>query len=297
MLPMEFEPERAFTTSIGWDDPRTEEGELLWPERFAEEQVEVLKKRLGPWKAAGQLQQRPEPKGGGIIKRDWWQLHDAPHFPQFDYVLASLDTAFTTKQENDFSALTVWGIFTSDTVAQPSKQVIRGERLVNVDPREYGNQAPKVMLMNAWQERLELHDLVMRVQKSCKEMKVDRLLIEDRAAGHSVAQELRRLFGHEDFAVQLVNPGAIDKVSRVYAIQHIFAEGMVFAPNRQWAEMTITQCAAFPRVKFDDIVDTTAQALTYMRRAGLLTRSAEHIADVGESLKHRGAPPANLYGI
>lgn len=297
MLPMEFEPERSVVTSIGWEDPRTEAGELLWPERFATEQVEVLKKRLGPWKAAGQLQQRPEPKGGGIIKRDWWQLHDAPHFPQFDYVLASLDTAFTTKQENDFSALTVWGIFTTDTVAQPSKQVIRGERLVNIDPRDYGNQAPKLMLMNAWQERLELHDLVQRVAKTCKEMKVDRLLIEDRAAGHSVAQELRRLFGYEDFAVQLVNPGAIDKVARVYAIQHIFAEGMVFAPDRQWAEMTIAQCTAFPRGKHDDIMDTASQALTYMRRAGLLTRSSEHISEVGESLKHRGAPPANLYGI
>jgi predicted phage terminase large subunit-like protein len=297
MLPMEFEPERAFTTSIGWDDPRTEEGELLWPERFAEEQVEVLKKRLGPWKAAGQLQQRPEPKGGGIIKRDWWQLHDAPHFPQFDYVVASLDTAFTTKQENDFSALTVWGIFTSDTVAQPSKQVIRGERLINVDPREYGNQAPKVMLMNAWQERLELHDLVMRVQKSCKEMKVDRLLIEDKAAGHSVAQELRRLFGYDGFAVQLVNPGALDKVARVYAVQHLFAEGMIFAPNRQWAEMTIGQTTTFPRGKHDDLVDTVSQALTHLRQAGMLTRSSEHISEVGESLKHRGAPPASLYGI
>lgn len=297
MLPMEFEPERSFTTSIGWEDPRTEAGELLWPDRFAEEQVEVLKKRLGPWKAAGQLQQRPEPKGGGIIKRDWWQLHDAPHFPQFDYVVASLDTAFTTKQENDFSALTVWGIFTSDTVAQPSKQVIRGERLTNVDPREYGNQAPKVMLMNAWQERLELHDLVMRVQKTCKEMKVDRLLIEDKAAGHSVAQELRRLFGYDGFAVQLVNPGALDKVARVYAVQHLFAEGMIFAPDRQWAEMVISQTSTFPRGKHDDLVDTVSQALTHLRQASMLTRSSEHIAEVGESLRHRGAPPVPLYGI
>lgn len=297
MLPMEYEPERAFVTSIGWEDPRTEAGELLWEERFAAEQVEVLKKRLGPWKAAGQLQQRPEPKGGGIIKRDWWQLHDAPAFPPFDYVVASLDTAFTTKQENDFSALTVWGVFSSDTVAVPSKQVIRGERLVNVDPREYANQSPKVMLMNAWQERLELHDLVMRVQKTCKEMKVDRLLIEDKAAGHSVAQELRRLFGYDGFAVQLVNPGALDKVARVYAVQHLFAEGMIYAPDRQWAEMVIGQCATFPRGKHDDLVDTASQCLTHLRLTNMLTRSSEHIAEIGESLRHRGAPPQSLYGI
>lgn len=297
MLPMEFEPERSFVTSIGWEDPRTEAGELLWPDRFASEQVEVLKKRLGPWKAAGQLQQRPEPKGGGIIKRDWWQLYDAPAFPPFDYIVASLDTAYTTKQENDFSALTVWGIFSSDTVAVPSKQVMRGERLTNIDPRDYAQQSPKVMLMNAWQERLELHDLVQRVAKTCKDMKVDRLLIEDKAAGHSVAQELRRLFGYEDFAVQLVNPGALDKVARVYSVQHLFAEGMIHAPDRQWAEMVIGQCSTFPRGKHDDLVDTVSQALTHLRQLRMLTRSSEHIAEVGESLRHRGAPLVPLYGI
>ena len=297
MLPMEFEPERAMTTSIGWDDPRTEQGELLWPERFAEEQVEVLKKRLGPWKAAGQLQQRPEPKGGGIIKREWWLQHDAPSFPPFDYIVASLDTAFTEKQENDPSALTVWGVFSSDTVAVPTKSVMRGERITTFDPREYANQSPKVMLMNAWQERLELHELVLRVQKTCKDMRVDRLLIEDKAAGHSVAQELRRLFGYDGFAVQLVNPGALDKVARLYSVQHLFAEGMVYAPDRVWAEMVIAQCSTFPKGKHDDLVDTTSQALTHLRQTSMLTRSAEHIAEVGESLKHRGAPPPPLYGI
>jgi len=72
-LPMKFERDRSFTTVIGWEDPRKEEGELLWPDRFGETEVRMLEKTLGPWAAAGQLQQRPEPKGGGVIKRDWWQ--------------------------------------------------------------------------------------------------------------------------------------------------------------------------------------------------------------------------------
>ena len=71
-------------------------------------------------------------------------------------------------------------VFSSDTVAVPTKSVMRGERITTFDPREYANQSPKVMLMNAWQERLELHDLVLRVQRTCKDMKVDRLLIEDK---------------------------------------------------------------------------------------------------------------------
>jgi hypothetical protein len=73
-LPMRYEPERSFVTSIGWKDPRTEPNELLWPERFGEDQVKTLEKVLGPFSAAGQLQQRPEPAGGGVIKRSCGSL-------------------------------------------------------------------------------------------------------------------------------------------------------------------------------------------------------------------------------
>jgi hypothetical protein len=81
MLPMRYEPERSYSTSIGWQDPRKEAGELLWPERFGEQEVEILERQMGPWTAAGQLQQRPEPKGGGVIKREWWQLWDQDNYP------------------------------------------------------------------------------------------------------------------------------------------------------------------------------------------------------------------------
>lgn len=149
MLPMRYDPVRAYPTSIGWTDPRTEAGELLWPERYGAQEVEILEKQLGPWASAGQLQQSPEPKGGGIIKRDWWQLwaHDA--YPPMDTIIATLDTAYTTKSENDFSAMTVWGVFSGDITAQNAG----GERI-------YSQNHPRVMLMNGWQEKLELHDLV-----------------------------------------------------------------------------------------------------------------------------------------
>ena len=69
-LPMEFEPERRCTTSIGFSDPRTEEGELLFPERFPREVVERDKKIMGSMAVAGQFQQRPAPRGGGLFKVD-----------------------------------------------------------------------------------------------------------------------------------------------------------------------------------------------------------------------------------
>lgn len=67
VLPMEYDPKRSKVTSLGWKDPRTEEGQLLWPERFGQEQVDSIKKSLGPYGTAGQFGQNPVPTGGAIF--------------------------------------------------------------------------------------------------------------------------------------------------------------------------------------------------------------------------------------
>jgi predicted phage terminase large subunit-like protein len=289
-LPMRFESDRSFVTGIGWEDPRVEEGELLWPERFGEPEVADLESKLGgPWAVAGQLQQRPEPKGGGIIKREWWKLWDLPHYPPMDFIVASLDGAFTTKSENDPSAMVVFGIYSADVVAQNLKSSMVGSE------RNYAAQAPRAMLMNAWTERLELHELVLKVADTCKKMKVDKLLIENKANGINVAQELRRLFAHENFMVQLIDPKGIDKLARLYSVQHLFAEGMISAPDRTWAEKVITQVGTFPKGKHDDLVDCVSQTLRHLRDLGLLQRGPEMVAEISESLRYSGPPPPPLY--
>lgn len=294
VLPMHYEGARSFVTSIGWKDPRTEEGELLWPERFGEAEVKSLERSLGPFKAAGQLEQRPEPAGGGVIKRDWWQLWDRDAFPPMDFVLASLDTAYTTKTENDFSALTVWGVFSMDPDAVASRAIGADGRAAYIE-RSYTEQAPKVMLMHAWQERLELHQLVEKVARSCKLLKADKLIIENKAAGHSVAQEIRRLYSGENFSVQLHDPKSQDKLARLYSVQHLFAEEMVYAPDKQWAEAVIAQVGTFPRSKHDDLVDTVSQALRHLRDLGMLTRGPERLQEIEDLKQFRGRPPAPLY--
>jgi predicted phage terminase large subunit-like protein len=300
MLPMEFEPDRACATSVYWwpeweddpipfADPREEDGELLFPERFPSEVVERDKAVMGPYAVAGQLQQRPEPRGGGIIKREWWQLWEHDAYPAMDFIVASLDTAYTTKAEGDYSALTIWGVFSGDVMARSVKSEDGTERA-------YSQQHPRVMLMTAWAERLELHELVQKVAQTCRQMKVDRLIIENKAAGHSVAQEIRRLFGHEDWAVLLVDPKSQDKLARLYSVQHLFAESMIFAPDRAWADKVITQVGAFPRGKHDDLVDTVSQALRHMRELGMLTRGEEWTAQMQDSMRFQGRDPAPLYG-
>lgn len=293
MLPMRYEPDRSFVTVIGWSDPRTEPGELLCPDRFGEAEVAALERTLAT-RAPGQLQQRPEPAGGAVIKREWWQLWERPDYPPMDFILASLDTAYTQKTENDFSALTVWGVFCGDAEAQASRMLDADGRPMYMD-RTYSQGAPKVVLMAAWQERLELHELVEKVAKTCRLLKVDKLLIEDKAAGHSVAQELRRLYGGETFAVQLHNPGSQDKLARLYSVQHLWAEGMIYAPDRAWADMTITQVGQFPKGKHDDLVDTCSQALRHLRDIGLLVRGPERLQEIEDMKQYSGRPPQPLY--
>jgi predicted phage terminase large subunit-like protein len=81
VLPMEFESSRrCIIQATGWTDPRKEDGELLWPERFSRESVEELKKTFraqgGTYAEAAQLQQRPAPREGGLFRRDEFQVVD-----------------------------------------------------------------------------------------------------------------------------------------------------------------------------------------------------------------------------
>ena len=344
-LPMKYEWTRHSVSITGWNDPRgcdddgeplvlvdangrriprdsaaqveltdKREGTLLWPERFGPKEIDLLERQLGPFAAAGQLQQRPEPAGGGVIKTDWWQPWELESYPPFDYIIASLDTAYTTKTENDFSAMTVWGVF-SATMSEASSNFVgrSGKRESQRDREAMFDEAmrvknmtagmggsdstPRVMLMYAWQARLELHELVSKVEQTARRMKVDKLIIENKAAGHSVAQEIRRLYNNADFAVQLVDPKAQDKLARLYSVQHLFAEGMVHAPDHSWAQEVITQTSQFPKGKHDDLVDTVSMALRHMRELGMLTRQQERVTEMENMKRYTGKQPTPLYPV
>lgn len=288
MIPMEFDyglyPEGYEGTDIGWNDPRTEQGELAWPERFPQREVDLIKRAVGPFAFASQYQQVPTPRGGGILKSEWWQLwgeHEAHRygltwdederddignilvkgarqFPVFDFCIASLDGAFGQKAENDLSALTIWGRFSD----------LQG----NV----------KFMLVHSWHDRLALHDLVQRTAATCKKYKVQRILVEAKANGHDVASEIRRLNAYENWTVELVNPGRLDKIARAHSIVPIFAEGMVYAPDTTWAQTTQDQCASFPKGAHDDLVDSVTQALRWLRDNGLAVRNEEAAAVIAD---------------
>jgi len=283
MIPMRYEPERSFHTVIGWKDPRTQAGELMWPERFGEAETKSLESDLGPWAACGQLQQRPEPKGGGIIKREWWKLWEHDSYPPMDFVLATLDTAYTEDQMNDPSGMIIWGIFSGDVKAATTR-IIDADGTPHRMNSTYSEFAPHVMCMYGWTARLELHDLVEKVAQTCVKLKVDLLMIENKASGISVSQEIRRLYWRERFGIELFDPKSQDKVARLYSVQHLFAEGIVYGPDRPWMEQIITQVGAFPRAKHDEFADLTSMGLRKLRDMGLLVRQPEREAE-NESAK------------
>jgi predicted phage terminase large subunit-like protein len=289
MIPMRYEPERSFHTVIGWKDPRTEPGQLMWPERFGEYEVSSLEKDLGPYASAGQLQQRPEPAGGGIIKREWWKLWEPDAYPPMDFILATLDGAYTEDRLNDASGMIVWGIFSGDVksvTTQVSAPNFRGEthtadgKPVMRHDSNYSEFAPHVMCMYGWDARLELHELVTKVATTCIKMKVDLLLIENKASGISVSQEIRRLYTREKFGVELFDPKSQDKAARLYSVQHLFAEGIIYGPDRPWMDRIITQVGQFPKGKADEYVDLTSMGLRKLRDMGLLIRQPERDADL-----------------
>jgi len=288
MIPMEHDVSRHCVSVLGqnsdgikklWEDPRKDDGELAWPHRFTQKVCDDLKRDKGPHAWAGQYMQSPEPRGGAIIKRAFWQLWEEPKYPSFEFILGSLDTAYTAKEENDASALTIWGVF----------------RDIN------GN--PKMMLVYAWQERLEFHQLFQRVIDTCTisqkpkdhpQYAVDRLLVEAKASGMSIGQELHRLVrGTGKLGIELINPTVYgDKVARVQSIQHLFADEMIYAPDRSFADMVIDQCAVFPKGSRDDLVDSTSQALRYLRDAGFALKREEHAMEVADELMYR-SPSSN----
>jgi predicted phage terminase large subunit-like protein len=204
-----------------------------------------------------------DPEEAGIVKRDWFRLWDADKpLPQFQYVVQSYDCATSDKTKNDPTACTVWGIF------KPSP-----------------DKPTSVMLIDCWEEYLQYPDLRPRVTEEYGSIygdanefghgkKVDLVLIEDKSAGISLIQDLRRA----GLPVRSYNPGNADKTQRLNIVAPIIQRGRVYIPEssknpgmaRDWAEALVSQLCAFPEVRHDDLVDSTTQALRILRDLGFI---------------------------
>lgn len=256
------------------------EGLPAWPERFSADAMAGLKAQKQAYAWESQYQQSPTVRGGEIIRRDWWQLWASKEFPDMGTVVASLDTAQEEHTEADYNALTIWGAFPGVS------------------------DEPKLMLRLGWRQRLPLAQLVARTAEFCREHKVDYLLIEHKTRGRDVHDEIVRLYQNASWQTILV-PVKGDKVSRLNAVSHLFSgdvrkdpvtgvdiwsNGMIYAPDTSWADEVINEVCQFPRGAHDDFVDSVTQALSWMRKNGVVLRKVEYDDQELDRKKFRRTP-------
>ncbi len=269
-LPTEFEAGATRkTTSIGWTDPRKEEGEVLWKERYDTEQgrldLDDLKKTLGAVGVAGQLQQRPVPRGGSTFKQEWlrfWYPDDQPTpepvavqkadgsmvecpqkpKPKIDSgtVLNSWDLAFKGGEKNDWVVGQVWA---------------RGVK------EERANH----YLLHQRRGHFDFVETAAAVKHLAYDWNPATILVEEKANGSAIITSLKA----EVPGIIPINPEG-GKESRASGIAPLFEAGNIFlphpkSPGHDWVQAYIDELCMFPRGANDDQVDATTQALIRLR--------------------------------
>jgi predicted phage terminase large subunit-like protein len=204
-------------------------GEALWPERYSKERLEEIR-QTNPSGFPALYQQHPEVEGGSIFKRDKWQYYTAETKPEYEYTICSLDTACKTKEENDRSVCTTWGIC--------------------------GNNA---YLEDIWADRVAYYDLKIMLQSIAIKHQPSAIYIEDMSSGSPLVQELLRT---SNLPIHPVIPRG-DKEVRAHVVTPMIDQGRVFLPKDHPLLFDfLDELSRFPKATHDDIVDSVTMGLS-----------------------------------
>jgi predicted phage terminase large subunit-like protein len=236
-------------------------GKPCWPEYWKVDDLMAVRAALPVNKWNAQWQQNPTAEEGAIFKREWWKKWVRTSVPPLQYVIQSYDTAYSKKETADFSAITTWGVF----------------QLEPDDPAQ-------LILLDAKKGRWDFPELKRVAMELYKFWDPDCVLIEAKASGLPLSQELRRT------GIPVVNysPGgrnrATDKVSRANSVSPVFEAGFVWVPDEPWAEELVEEMAEFPYGDSDDLTDSAVQAVIRFRQGNFLTLPSDYEeAEVGPS--------------
>ena len=228
-----------------------ETNNALWPEFWELSELEKVKASLPVQKWNAQWMQTPTSEEGSIIKREWWNIWDSESMPPVSYIIQSYDTAFSKKENADYSAISTWGIF-----------------------RPTPDSPDCIILLDAQKGRWDFPELKRIAYNEYKYWEPDMTLIEAKASGTPLTHELRRL------GIPVVNYSPTrghDKSTRMHSVAPIFESNLVYAPERKFAEEMIEECASFPFGKNDDLCDTMTQALMRFREGGLVSLDDDYM--------------------
>lgn len=235
MLPMEFEPERRCSTLIGFKDPRTKEGELLFPERFPREVVERDKKVMDAYAVAGQFQQRPAPREGGLFKASWLKscyLKDIPAKETLAVYGAS-----------DYAVTANGGDYTVHVV-------------LGIDPKG------GMWLLDVWRKQAASDQWIEAFCDLVKHWKPFAWAEETGQIKSGVGPFIdRRMRERQAFVARETFPTRGDKAVRAQSIRGRMALDGLYVPiDAPWYEQFISELLVFPAGKNDDQVDALGLA-------------------------------------
>jgi predicted phage terminase large subunit-like protein len=232
----EKEEEFDIETPYGIRHYRRRPGDLLHPERESRDTLETISRALGQYNFASQYQQAPAPLGGGMVKTAWFKSYAPNEIPEhFDQIVQSWDTANKVSELCDYSVCTTWGI-----------------------------KDGHLYLLNVLRKRLEYPDLKRAVREHHDLYHATVVLIEDRASGTQLIQELRK--EGLRFVKPYVPEG--DKIMRMNAQTATIENGFVHLPKEApWLADYLREITTFPFASNDDQADSTSQALAWFNQA------------------------------
>ena len=261
MLPARFDPERRCTTSIGWSDPRTSAGELLWPERYDSAELALIEKKLGSYGAAGQMAQQPAPSGGGLFKSWWlrfWIPADATVPPAPERVRKP-DGSWHECQQIALPA-------DLGTHRQSWDCAFKGTASSdNVAGQLWAELGADSFLLDSVVDKMDIVATMQAIRMMAERWpQAHEKLVEDKANGSAVIQMLQ----HEVPGLIAIEPQG-GKVARANAVAPTVEAGNVYLPHPAlypWVRPLIAELTTFPAAANDDQVDALTQYLN--RRYG-----------------------------
>lgn len=252
-LPAEYEPTTK-VTSLGWRDPRSEHGELLWPERFTPAALKDLKSSMDNYAVAGQMQQRPAPDAGGIFKKKDWRYWK-PKGVTFPPVIVRLEDNTLLEIEavdlpDSFDEqMQSWDLAFKDT---KTSDFVAGQVLGRLGANKY--------MLDYYKERADIGKTIAAIETmTTKWPDAYAKLVEDKANGPAVIQSLTNKID----GLIAVNPEG-GKVGRAHAAAPSVESHNVYLPHPalySWVNEFVDSCAGFPNMAHDDDVDAFTQAL------------------------------------
>lgn len=253
----------------------------LWPEQWPVDELLSKKASMAPQYWSSQYMQEPTAEGSQIIKRTWWRTWQKDSPPRCYFVIASYDTAFEEKTTADYSAGVIVGVFDYE------------------DERAKGVSLPQLIVLDAWQKRVEFPELKKLVLDDWRAWKPDVLQIERKASGAPLIQELRR----SGVPVSDVTVGrgtalqSNDKIARTNAVSDVFSSGRVWIPDRQWAWELVEQMHNFPVGEHDDLHDAMVHAVKRFRDGGFISTNADGSFDDEDDERSIATARVRPYGM